>query len=146
MNSIVAGSKVSSSDILSAYLDVEKKFTPAMKYHFFEKLPLMNAADVWRMRLNYTKSVASNSMVGFIFGIGDRHPFNILLDDSTGELIHIDLGVAFNAGELLRFPEVVPFRLTRDIIDGMGLCGVNGPFMNNATKMLDILRDGREEL
>ncbi|KAI3642909.1 hypothetical protein MP228_012464 [Amoeboaphelidium protococcarum] len=146
LNSIVAGSKVSSSDILSAYLDVEKKFTPAMKYHFFEKLPLMNAADVWRMRLNYTKSVASNSMVGFIFGIGDRHPFNILLDDSTGELIHIDLGVAFNAGELLRFPEVVPFRLTRDIIDGMGLCGVNGPFMNNATKMLDILRDGREEL
>ncbi|KAI3654511.1 hypothetical protein MP228_000565 [Amoeboaphelidium protococcarum] len=146
LNGIVAGSKVSSSDILSAYLDVEKKFTPAMKYHFFEKLPLMNAAEVWRMRLNYSKSVASNSMVGYIFGIGDRHPFNILLDDSTGEQIHIDLGVAFNAGELLRFPEVVPFRLTRDIIDGMGLCGVNGPFMNNATKMLDILRDGREEL
>ncbi|KAI3638579.1 hypothetical protein MIR68_003077 [Amoeboaphelidium protococcarum] len=146
LNGIAAGSKVSSSDILSAYLDVEQKFTPAMKYHFFEKLPLMNAADVWRMRLNYTKSVASNSMVGYIFGIGDRHPFNILLDDNTGELIHIDLGVAFNAGELLRFPEVLPFRLTRDIIDGMGLCGVNGPFMNNATKMLDILRDGREEL
>jgi phosphatidylinositol kinase/protein kinase (PI-3 family) len=35
-------------------------------------------------------------MVGYILGLGDRHPFNILIDMSTAELIHIDLGLAFD--------------------------------------------------
>ena len=34
-------------------------------------------------------------MVGYVIGLGDRHCSNILLLRSTGELVHIDLGVAF---------------------------------------------------
>lgn len=45
--------------------------------------------------------------------MGDRHAQNILIDKSTAELVHIDLGVAFEQGKTLRTPEVVPFRLTR---------------------------------
>lgn len=47
-------------------------------------------------RLNYSRSVATNSIVGYTFGVGDRHPSNILVDQVTGELIHIDLGIAFD--------------------------------------------------
>ena len=36
----------------------------------------------------------------------------------TGELIHIDFGIAFEAGRLLKVAEQVPFRLTRDIVAG----------------------------
>lgn len=50
---------------------------------------------------------------GYIVGLGDRHAQNILIDQSTAELVHIDLGVAFEQGKTLRTPEVVPFRLTR---------------------------------
>lgn len=57
-------------------------------------------------------------MIGYILGIGDRHVNNILIDNSTGELIHIDLGIAFEQGKALPIPETVPFRLTRDIVDG----------------------------
>ena len=66
--------------------------------------------------------------VGHILGLGDRHVMNILIDCHTAELIHIDLGVAFEQGHILPTPETVPFRLTRDIVDGMGVSGVEGVF------------------
>ena len=34
-------------------------------------------------------------MIGYVLGLGDRHMQNILIDKSTAELIHIDLGIAF---------------------------------------------------
>lgn len=37
-------------------------------------------------------------------------------------------GVAFEQGRTLNTPETVPFRLTRDVVDGMGICGVEGTF------------------
>lgn len=52
-------------------------------------------------------------MVGYVLGLGDRHVENILLDKSTAELIHIDLGIAFELGKILPTPETVPFRLTQ---------------------------------
>lgn len=42
----------------------------------------------------YLSSVATTSMVGYILGIGDRHVQNILIDNYTAELIHIDFGNA----------------------------------------------------
>ena len=47
-----------------------------------------------------------------MLGIGDRHLQNILVDQHTAELIHIDFGVAFEQGKMLQTPEIVPFRLT----------------------------------
>lgn len=46
----------------------------------------------------------------YAIGLGDRHSQNILVDKSTGEIIHIDLGVAFDQGKTLPTPELVPFR------------------------------------
>ena len=37
-------------------------------------------------------SVAVTSIVGYILGIGDRHLLNILLDQTTAEVVHIDFG------------------------------------------------------
>lgn len=31
-------------------------------------------------------------LVGYILGLGDRHVHNILIDEQTAELVHIDLG------------------------------------------------------
>ena len=56
------------------------------------------------------KSVATNSMIGYILGLGDRHVQNILVDKTTAELVHIDLGVAFEQGRILPTPETIPFR------------------------------------
>ena len=95
-------------------------------------------------RLAYTRSAATSSMVGYILGLGDRHVQNILLDMSTAELIHIDLGVAFEQGKILPTPETIPFRLSRDIIDGFGPSGVEGTFRRSCETTLNILRANKE--
>ena len=62
--------------------------------HFFteqHKVP----QSWFEMRLNYSRSVAVTSIVGHVLGLGDRHISNILLDTVTGEVVHIDLGIAF---------------------------------------------------
>ena len=41
----------------------------------------------------------------------------------TAEVVHIDLGIAFEQGRLLSVPERVPFRMTRDVVDGFGISG-----------------------
>jgi ataxia telangiectasia mutated family protein len=85
-------------------------------------------------------------MAGFIVGLGDRHSSNILLDNETAELIHIDLGIAFDQGSLLKIPEVVPFRLTRDLVDALGVCGVEGPMRGSAEQAMRVLRANTESL
>jgi len=60
---------------------------------------------------------------GHVIGLGDRHSSNILIHKRTANIVHIDLGVAFEQGRFLNTPEMVPFRLTRDMVDGMGITG-----------------------
>jgi ataxia telangiectasia mutated family protein len=55
-------------------------------------------------RLAYTRSVAVNSIVGYILGIGDRHAHNILVDTLSGEVVHIDFGIVYEQGRGLGTP------------------------------------------
>ncbi|KAG5722176.1 Serine/threonine-protein kinase TEL1, partial [Termitomyces sp. T112] len=115
---------------------------PVMRHFFTEKHKTPNS---WfATRLDYSRSVATSSIVGHILGLGDRHISNILIDNVTGEVIPIDLGIAFDQGKLLGVPELVPFRLTRDMVDGMGTSGTAGVFQRCAEETLRVLRDGSE--
>ena len=44
----------------------------------------------------------------------------------------------------MKVPELVPFRLTQDMVDGLGTSGVNGVFRRCAEETLRVLRDGSE--
>lgn len=44
------------------------------------------------------------------------------------KVVHIDLGIAFEQGLFLQTPERVPFRLTQNVVDGMGAAGTEGTF------------------
>lgn len=39
------------------------------------------------------------SMVGYIIGLGDRHLDNVLINMTTGEVVHIDYNVCFEKGQ-----------------------------------------------
>uniref|UniRef100_A0A915IL05 Non-specific serine/threonine protein kinase n=1 Tax=Romanomermis culicivorax TaxID=13658 RepID=A0A915IL05_ROMCU len=54
--------------------------------------------------------------------------------------------MAFEQGRLLPTPEQVPFRLTRDIVDGFGICGVEGIFRKTCERVMRILRDSKDIL
>jgi serine/threonine-protein kinase ATR len=106
-----------------------------------------HSASSWmEARLKFTRSVAVWSMVGYLVGLGDRHGDNILLDQTTGECMHVDFDCLFDAGKFLNEPEVVPFRLTQNLVDSMGITGVEGNFRVSAEKTLKVLRGNRDLL
>uniref|UniRef100_A0A672H796 non-specific serine/threonine protein kinase n=1 Tax=Salarias fasciatus TaxID=181472 RepID=A0A672H796_SALFA len=129
---------------LQTYMDICKSFRPVFRYFCMERF--LDPAVWMEKRLAYTRSVATSSIVGYIVGLGDRHIQNILIDEETAELIHIDLGVAFEQGKVLPTPETVPFRLSRDIVDGMGITGVEGVFRRCCEKTMEVMRSSQEAL
>ena len=54
--------------------------------------------------------------------------------------------MAFEQGKFLPTPETVPFRLTRDLVDGMGLTGVEGVFRRCCEKTMQVMRTSQESL
>ncbi|EDV35318.2 LOW QUALITY PROTEIN: uncharacterized protein Dana_GF11791 [Drosophila ananassae] len=120
------------------YQEVCDHIKPVFHYFLLEKFPI---PGVWfERRLAYTNSVATTSMVGYVLGIGDRHTQNILIDERTAEVIHIDFGIAFEQGKIQTTPETVPFRLTRDFVAPMGICGTKGVFAKSCEATMHILR------
>eukprot|EP01080_Neovahlkampfia_damariscottae_P001910 gene1910-1050_t len=129
----------SSDEKYENYKKVAKKFTPVFHHFFLENFSM--PSEWFSKRIAYTRSVASNSCVGYVIGLGDRHSHNILMDLKSAEVVHIDLGVAFGQGLLLPIPELVPFRLTRDICDGFGVSGTEGIFRRCSEETMNVLRN-----
>ena len=117
---------------------------PVMRHFFLERFD--DPDDWFEKRTAYTRTTASVSMLGHVLGLGDRHGHNIMLDEVTGEVVHIDLGVAFEAGRVLPVPELVPFRLTRDIVDGMGVNKTEGIFRRCCEFTMDALREDKDSI
>eukprot|EP00727_Mastigamoeba_balamuthi_P002113 m51a1_g119 putative serine-protein kinase atm (4596) ;mRNA; f:366111-398227 len=135
----------STQEKFRVYESITASFHPAMRWFFVERYG--HSPQMWfARRLAYTRSVAANSILGYIVGLGDRHSQNILIDENTAELVHIDLGVAFEQGKMLATPELVPFRLTRDIVDGMGVTGCEGVFRRCCEETMRVLRSRHQEL
>jgi FKBP12-rapamycin complex-associated protein len=105
-------------------------------------------SEAWlERRCTYTRSLAVSSMVGHILGLGDRHPANLLLDQITGKVVHIDFGDCFEiAMHREKFPERIPFRLTRMLVSAMEVSGIEGSFKKTSEITMQVLRDNREPL
>ena len=50
-------------------------------------------AETWvERRTNFCNTLACMSMVGYILGLGDRHPSNLMVQQLSGKVVHIDFG------------------------------------------------------
>ncbi|KAG2382353.1 hypothetical protein C9374_005555 [Naegleria lovaniensis] len=106
------------------------------------------SSEAWlERRTNYTRSLAVMSMVGYILGLGDRHPSNLMLEKSSGKIVHIDFGDCFEVAiHRDKFPEKVPFRLTRMLINTMEVCGIEGTFKSTCESVMTVLRKNKDSV
>ncbi|BFZ53960.1 serine/threonine-protein kinase M1 [Savitreella phatthalungensis] len=91
-------------------------------------------------RLSYARTLAVMSMVGFVLGLGDRHGENLLLDEMSGDVVHVDFNCLFEKGLTFERPERVPFRLTQNLVDALGVQGPEGCYRRTCELTLRILR------
>lgn len=106
-----------------------------------------NSEEWLERRTKYTRSLAAMSMVGYILGLGDRHPSNLMLDKLSGRVLHIDFGDCFEvAMNRDKFPETVGFRLTRMLIKAMEVAGIEGSYRSTCERTMAILRENRDSL
>jgi FKBP12-rapamycin complex-associated protein len=106
------------------------------------------SSEVWlERRTNYIRSTAVMSMAGYILGLGDRHPSNLMLDRYSGKLLHIDFGDCFEASmHRDKFPERVPFRLTRMMVRAMEVAGIEGTFIATCDEVMRVLRTNKDSV
>ena len=104
--------------------------------------------ETWlNRRTNYSRSLAVMSIVGYILGLGDRHPSNLMMSRKNGKIIHIDFGDCFEvAMKRTKFPEKVPFRLTRMLIKALEVSGIEGTFRLICIQIMELLRKKKDSL
>ncbi|KZO97981.1 hypothetical protein CALVIDRAFT_50339 [Calocera viscosa TUFC12733] len=119
-------------------------FPPLFHEWFLSTFPEPTA---WlNSRLSYGRTAAVMSMVGYVLGLGDRHGENILFDAMNGDAVHVDFNCLFEKGKTLEVPEKVPFRLTPNMVDGLGITGVEGVFRIACELTMNILRNHKDSL
>lgn len=107
-----------------------------------------SSSELWvQHRTNYVRSLAVMSMVGHILGLGDRHPSNLMLERSSGRVVHIDFGDCFEvAMHRDQFPERVPFRLTRMLVNAMEASSIDGSFLHTSLNVMRVLRENHKSI
>lgn len=70
-----------------------------------------------------------------------------MIERSTGRVIHIDFGDCFEvAMHRDKFPERIPFRLTRMLINAMEVSGIEGNYRTTCEHVMRVLRQNKDSL
>ncbi|RKP15515.1 kinase-like domain-containing protein, partial [Piptocephalis cylindrospora] len=123
-------------------------FAPRIKPVFHEWfLDTFPDPERWyAARKSYSVTLAVMSMIGYLVGLGDRHGENILFDSTNGEAVHVDLNCLFDKGKTFERPELVPFRLTQNLVAALGVTGVEGAFRRTCEETLRVIREHEASL
>lgn len=130
--------------LVQLFKSIVQNNEPVLHQWFIEQF---SDPSAWYMARNkFTRSTAVMSIVGYLVGLGDRHCENILFFKNTGAILHIDFDCLFEKGKTLPTPEIVPFRLTQNMVDAMGICGVDGSFRISCEETGKLLRNNEQSL
>jgi Phosphatidylinositol 3- and 4-kinase len=93
-------------------------------------LPLLPPLVILLQNYLFSKTYSEERcLLMYKYRLGDRHGENILFDAKTGEAVHVDFNCLFWKGLTFEKPEKVPFRLTANLVDAMGLTGYPIPLL-----------------
>lgn len=130
-------------EVFQAALDGTSPFDLERAFYLNSK----GSEDWLERRTTYTRSLAVISMVGYILGLGDRHPNNFLISRNNGKILHIDFGDCFEvAMQREKYAERVPFRLTRMLVAAMEVSGTQGTFRSTCQAVMRVLRANSDSI
>ena len=130
-------------EVFQAALDGTSPFDLERAFYLNSK----GSEDWLERRTTYTRSLAVISMVGYILGLGDRHPNNFLISRNNGKILHIDFGDCFEvAMQREKYAERVPFRLTRMLVAAMEVSGTQGTFRSTCQAVMRVLRANADSI
>lgn len=121
-------------------------FVPVLDIFFIRQFGGGDAQMWLQSRSEWVKSAAVWSISGYIVGLGDRHGENILIETTTGRCVQVDFAMLFEKGKKLKVPEVVPFRLTQNMVCAMGVTGYEGMFRSVCEQVMSIARRNGDAL
>ncbi len=99
------------------------------------------------LRNGFARSLACVSASGYVAGIGDRHLDNFLVNLKNGFIVPIDFGHAFGTATFqLQIPEIMPFRLTPQLVNFLEPIGPYGMLVHNMTHVLSCFAKNKERL
>lgn len=128
----------SQEEMVKVFSEIVSANPPVLHRWFVDEFA--DPASWYAARTQFTRLLAVMLMVGYYVGLGDRHCENILLFVKLGQVLHIDFECLFDKGETLPVPEIVPFRLTPNFVDGMGICGYEGKFRATCERVGTLVR------
>lgn len=136
--------KMRPAEKIREYRQLKNLYYPVLGDYFRRQFP--TPQNYYNARDSFIRTTAVISIIGYILGLGDRHCENILFDELSGETFHVDFNMLFNKGEKLGVPETVPFRLTHQMIDAMGVLGIEGSFRKSCEIVLKVLQKEKNTL
>ena len=105
---------------------------------------LLTPEEILTTRINFIRNYSALCIGCYILGIGDRHLENFLINIKNSEIVAIDFGVSFGQGQTQFIPELVPYRLSRQIknvIFPFGIKGIIRQTMINVLSSFKINKD-----
>lgn len=126
------------------YNKLKKLYKPVLQIWFADKFA--NPVVWYTARNRYTRSCAVMSIVGYLLGMGDRHGDNVLLNEKTGQILHVDFDCLFDKGKKLLVPERVPFRLTQNMVAAMGVNEYEGTFRRACEVTMRLIKQNENTL
>jgi len=94
----------------------------------------------------FCKGNLFSPLLFFFCRLGDRHGENILFDSTNGDCCHVDLNCLFYKGLQFPQPERVPFRLTKQLVDALGLTGYDGIYRKSCEFTMHTIRKHQRAL
>jgi len=70
----------------------------------------------------------------------------MMFDVTNGDVVHVDLNLVFGRGSTLPVPELVPFRLTHNLVHAMGILGTKGLFHASCVSTMSVLLKNKDSL
>ena len=105
---------------------------------------LLTPEEILAQRINFIRNYAAICISGYILGIGDRHLDNFLINVNNSEIVAIDFGVAFGQGLNQLIPELVPYRLTRQLCNVLSPFGIKGIIRQTMIDVLSAYKFGKD--